>query len=34
MEAYLSEVEAHLLLDDARTFYTITIDYFKQNPVS
>lgn len=34
MEAYLSEGEAQLLLDDARTFHDLTIDYFKQNPVT
>ena len=32
MEAYLSEFEAQLLPDDARTFYDLTIDYFNQNP--
>lgn len=34
MEAYLSEAEAQLLLDDARVFYDLTIDYFKQNLVA
>ena len=34
MEAYLSEVEAQLLLDDARVFCDLTIDYFKQNPIA
>ena len=34
MEFYLSEAEAQLLADDARTFHDLTIDYFKQNPVS
>lgn len=34
MEAYLSEAEAQLLLDDARTFYNLTLDYFRQNPVA
>lgn len=34
MESYLSEGEAQLLLDDARTFHNLTIEYFKQNPVT
>ncbi len=33
MEAFLSDAEAQLLLDDARTFYDLTIAYFAQNPV-
>lgn len=32
MEVYLSEVEAQLLLDDARIFYDLTTDYFNRNP--
>ena len=34
MEFYLSEAKTQLLADDARTFHDLTIDYFKQNPVS
>ena len=34
MESYLSEGEAQLLLDDARTFHNLTIDYFNQNPIT
>jgi len=33
MEAFLSEPEAQLLLDDAKTFYGLTIAYFGNNPV-
>lgn len=33
MEAFLSDEEAKLLLDDARTFYELTITYFEQNPI-
>ena len=33
MEAFLSDAEAQLLLDDARTFYELTTAYFAQNPV-
>ncbi|SOD79765.1 HEPN domain-containing protein [Spirosoma fluviale] len=34
MEAFLSEAEAELLLEDSRAFYEQTIAYFAQNPVS
>ena len=34
MEAFLSEAEAQLLLDDAKTFYDLTRTYFAQNPVA
>ena len=34
MEACLSETEAQLLVDDARVFYDLTIDYFNQNPIT
>lgn len=33
MEAFLSEVEAQLLLGDSQTFYEQTIAYFAQNPI-
>ncbi|GAB4024412.1 HEPN domain-containing protein [Spirosoma gilvum] len=33
MEAFLSDEEAKLLLDDARTFYELTTTYFAQNPI-
>lgn len=33
MEAFLSEAEAQLLLEDSRTFYEQTIAYFAQNPI-
>ena len=34
MDTYITEDQAKLLLDEARTFYDLTIDYFKQNPVT
>lgn len=34
MEAELSETEATELLNGARRFYDLTIDYFNQNPVT
>ena len=34
MEAFLSETEAQLLVDDAKTFYDLTVAYFAENPVS
>ncbi|GAB3761153.1 HEPN domain-containing protein [Spirosoma pomorum] len=32
MEAYLDELDAKLLLDDARHFFTLTTAYFLQHP--
>lgn len=34
MDSFLSDVEAQLLLDDAKEFYTLTTAYFEQNPVA
>jgi uncharacterized protein (UPF0332 family) len=33
MDAFISDAEAQLLLDDAKTFYDLTLTYFAQNPV-
>ncbi|RYF66768.1 MAG: HEPN domain-containing protein, partial [Cytophagaceae bacterium] len=34
MDSFLSDVEAQLLLDDARAFYALTTAYFDRNPVA
>ena len=34
MDTYITEEQAQLLLNEARIFYDLTINYFKQNPVS
>lgn len=34
MDTDITEEQGQLLLDEARTFYSLTVDYFKQNPVS
>ena len=34
MDTYITEEQAQLLLDEARIFYDLTIDYFNQNPVT
>ena len=34
MDAFISDAEAQLLLDDAKLFYDLTRTYFAQNPVA
>ncbi|WP_020604528.1 HEPN domain-containing protein [Spirosoma spitsbergense] len=34
LDAFISDAEARLLLDDAKTFYDLTLTYFAQNPVA
>ena len=34
MDTFIAEEQAQTLLDDARTFYDMTVEYFRRSPVA